>query len=396
MGGAERVLIAAIAQIQLHRPNWELSVIQCEDGPLQDAVRSLGIPAAVCQLPNQVSRLGDNKPGQASSRWQHQRQVLDIARAVGSMPSFLLRLRRQIGKFAPDVVYSNGLKTHLISAAIRQRRYRLGWHAHDFYTDRPLAAKMLSVAAKRADFAVAISASIQQDLHRLSPSLPVDMVYNGIDLQRFSPGSSCPERLDSLSGLPPPAGPVVRCGLIATYARWKGQDVFIRTLQRLPHVRGYIIGGPIYKTGGSQWTRSELGQLAVQCGVSDRVGFIDFQQNTAQVYRDLDIVVHASINPEPFGLTIVEAMACGRPTVVAAAGGAAELIKDGVDAIGHLPGDVDSLAAALRRLNGDAEFRKSLGHAARRTALNKYSSDRFGEELVAVLARQSALPDLRR
>jgi len=59
--------------------------------------------------------------------------------------------------------------------------------------------------------------------------------------------------------------------------------------------------------------------------IENRVGFVPFQDNPADVYRALDIVVHASTKPEPFGRTIVEAMACGKPVIAAQTGGAAEL-----------------------------------------------------------------------
>src|SRR4051812_6736193 len=63
-------------------------------------------------------------------------------------------------------------------------------------------------------------------------------------------------------------------------------------------------------------------------------GFVPFQARVEAVYRALDVVVHASTRPEPFGLTIAEAMACGRPLVAARAGGAAELFEDEVEALG--------------------------------------------------------------
>ena len=66
----------------------------------------------------------------------------------------------------------------------------------------------------------------------------------------------------------------------------------------------------------------------------DSVGFVPFVEDPVPVYRALDVVLHASTQPEPFGLTVVEAMACGRAVVVSAAGGAAELFTDGVDALG--------------------------------------------------------------
>jgi glycosyltransferase involved in cell wall biosynthesis len=76
--------------------------------------------------------------------------------------------------------------------------------------------------------------------------------------------------------------------------------------------------------------------------------------------------VHCSITPEPFGQVVLEGLAAGLPVVAAAAGGPAELITDGVDGLLTRPGDVDALAAALRRLDADPTLAASLAKAGRK------------------------------
>src|SRR5262249_52926653 len=156
------------------------------------------------------------------------------------------------------------------------------------------------------------------------------VVANAIDLNRFQPGPGAGAWLDRLAGLPSAAPGAVRVGLVATYARWKGHDVFLAAAHRLrqvawPPLRFYVIGGRIDRTAGSQWTPAELQARAGVLPAEGRLGFVPFQNDLAPFYRALDIVVHASTRPEPFGLTIAEAMACGRAVVVTRSGGAAEL-----------------------------------------------------------------------
>jgi len=87
--------------------------------------------------------------------------------------------------------------------------------------------------------------------------------------------------------------------------------------------RFYVIGGPVYLTHGSQVSRGELENHCQMLGLDGWVGLIGFQQDPAEIYPALDVVVHASTRPEPFGLTVVEAMACGRAVIATEAGGAA-------------------------------------------------------------------------
>src|SRR5581483_3453321 len=124
---------------------------------------------------------------------------------------------------------------------------------------------------------------------------PVRTVYNAINLARFSPGGPGMD-LDALSGFVEPASGTVRVGFLGTFARWKGQDVFLRALSKLNTsvpVRGYVIGGSIYETAGSQFSKKELREAAAACGVSDRVGFTGQIDDVPAALRSLDIVVHA-------------------------------------------------------------------------------------------------------
>src|SRR5262249_20460497 len=154
--------------------------------------------------------------------------------------------------------------------------------------------------------------------------------------------------LDALAGLSPAPHGTVRIGLLATFARWKGHEVFLRAIAALGRerpFRAYIIGDALYETAGSQYSRADLRGMVTAFGLSDRVGLTGFVPRQESALRALDIVVHASTAPEPFGLVIAEAMACARPVIVSRAGGAAELVTDRRDALTHAPGEVDELAA---------------------------------------------------
>jgi len=146
-----------------------------------------------------------------------------------------------------------------------------------------------------------------------------------------------------------------------------------------------VVGGPIYETLGSQVRASELIEQARSAGIEGQFGLVPFQDDIARVYRTLNVVVHASTQPEPFGRTIIEAMACARPVVVARAGGAAELFEDGITAFGFEPGSATRLAEAmLRVINPD--LRAQLGQAARHHAEVRFGRSRLASQLLQVYA----------
>ena len=115
-----------------------------------------------------------------------------------------------------------------------------------------------------------------------------------------------------------------------------------------------------------------------------------FQSRPEDAFRAIDVVVHASTRPEPFGAPIAEAMACGRAVVVAREGGAAELVRDRVDAIAVAPRDPSRLADAIAELASDPTLRARLGRAARDRAVARFARERLGPEMLEVYARAGA------
>jgi glycosyltransferase involved in cell wall biosynthesis len=394
VGGAERVLLAVLRGARDHLATADLRLVLLADGPLRGEAERLGARVEVVPLPARLAGAGDTQLRAAGKVCALARLGWSALLAAPAAAGFVRHLRRVLRQHDPDLIHSNGLKTHAAAALARPRGVPVLWHLHDFYSHRPVMARVLNRLRRGVVGGVAISEAVRRDAEAVLPGLPVTVVRNAVDTDHFSPADRDGADLDRLAGLPPAAPGTVRVGLVATYANWKGHDVFLDALARVPSVvRGYVVGGPIYATAGSQFTRDELERRAAANGLTGRVGFVPFRPDPADVYRMLDVAVHASTRPEPFGLTIAEAMSCGKPVVVAAAGGAAELFTDGVDGLGHAPGDAAGLAAAIARLAADPELRQRLGAAARRTAVERFGLARYGREIAAAL-RAAALARL--
>jgi glycosyltransferase involved in cell wall biosynthesis len=384
-GGAEVALLDLLAGLRALRPQWTLALVAASDGPLVERARAIGVTVRVLAFPARLARLGDWAVGR--SVWARLRLALRAAPAAVSAWLYLQRLRRVMQQEAPDVVHTNGLKMHVLGAWARPARARVLWHLHDYAGRRPLAARLLRRCADRCAAVVANSRSVADDAARVcGTGVAVHPIWNAVDLARFAPQGSTAD-LDRLAGLPPAGPATIRIGLVATFARWKGHRTFLEALSLLPptvDVRGYVIGGPVYETEGSQASLDELRDDAAARGLDGRVGFTGFITDPAAAMRALDIVVHASTEPEPFGLVIAEAMACGRAVVVSGAGGAAEIVTAGHDALTHAPGDARALATALDRLVNDAALRTRLGAAGRATAEQAFTRERLAREFAAV------------
>jgi glycosyltransferase involved in cell wall biosynthesis len=284
-----------------------------------------------------------------------------------------------VDAWAPDVVHANGIKMHVLAARLGVRT--VVWHLHDYVGRRRISSILLRRYTPRAVRIVAPSEDAALDAQRVLKR-PVQALPNGVDTARFAPDGPVAE-LDAAAGLRP-VSEVVRVGLVATYARWKGHETFLRAIamQRadLP-LRAYVVGGPLYGRAASELSRDELTAAARAAGAGDRVGFVDFQHDLAPVYRALDVVVHASTEPEPFGLVVAEGMACGRTVVASDLGGVKEIVTPEC-ALAHRAGDVGDLARAIAIAAADPTLRGRVGSCARQRVLEHFSIDRFRSRLL--------------
>jgi glycosyltransferase involved in cell wall biosynthesis len=393
IGGAEMVLLDVLAALPAARPGARPLVLLSDDGPLREAVEALGVACDVVPMPEGVARLGD-----AGSKGAARALALaarGLAAASGVL-AYRSRLARRLRDERPDLVHSNGMKMHLLAAWSAARGVPIVWHLHDYLGSRPAMARLLRLSARRGVGAVAVSDSVADDARAtLGDRVPVRAIHNGVDVDRFHPGPGPGDgpALDRAAGLAEAPAGAVRVGLVATFANWKGHELFLDAAARVPAdapARFYVVGGPIYRTAGSQVSMDDLKAQAARLGLGDRVGFTGHQPDPAAALRALDVVVHASTRPEPFGRVIVEGMACGRAVIAMAEGGAAELFIDGRDALGCPPRDPAALAAAMRRLIEDRDLRDRLGRAARASAESRFDRARLADAWASVYDRPSA------
>jgi glycosyltransferase involved in cell wall biosynthesis len=278
-----------------------------------------------------------------------------------AVAAYVARLAGRLRRIRPDLVHTNSLKAALYGGvAARLAGVPVVWHVRDRiapdYLGGPAAALVRALSRVLPDAVIANSATTLA-------TLPVSRRRPG--LWRVVPS---PVPAGPLERVARPGGPL-HVGMVGRLAPWKGQHVFLEAFARAfptgPE-RAAVIGGALF---GEEDYEASLGRDAARLGIAERVELRGHRLDMAGELAHLDVAVHASVAPEPFGQVVVEAMAAGLPVVAAAAGGPAEVVTDGVDGILVPPGDIEGLAGALRRLAGDADLRDRLGRAGRARAV---------------------------
>ncbi|MFL6280577.1 MAG: glycosyltransferase family 4 protein [Vicinamibacterales bacterium] len=387
LGGSEVALVGMITALERLRPEWQFHVVVPGNGPLRDRLHTTRATCSVVPMPAALARMGEWAAVQDG--WSVGSQLalgVRLCGAAAALPAYERRLKAAIAQFRPDVVHTNGLKAHILGARNRVPGGRLVWHLHEYISRRAVTRWLMRRYASGCSAIVANSASVAADVAAtIGPSPDVHVIANVVDLDVFSPTGARLD-LDRLAGLPPAPADVMRVGLVATYGRWKGHEVFldaIHEVSRARSIRGYIIGGPIYDTSNSQLTERDLRAMIAARGLGTGVGLTGFVE-PAPAMRALDIVVHASTEPEPFGLVIAEAMACGRAVITTGYGGAAELITGGRDALVAAAGESRAIADAIERLANDPALRSAIGTRARENARVRFTAETVGSQVARV------------
>ncbi|MEA5581249.1 glycosyltransferase family 4 protein [Nodularia harveyana UHCC-0300] len=380
IGGAERVLLTIFSAISNQKKDIDIHLIVGTDGQLVEQAKKLGVQVQILPFPESINQLGDSAFKDTNRILATLILLLKIITILPSIGKYIGNLQQLVRHINPDLIHSNGIKSHLLLALLRVKSIPIVWHIHDFYSSRPLIGNVLKWISPSAKLGIAISQTVAEDAKKTLPSLPIQLIYNTVDINYFCPSLSPIVN----SHLP------LQIGLVATFARWKGHDIFIlaaaHVLKTRPdlNLRFCIVGEPIYKTRGSQFSQQELKDKASSLDIADKINFEGFQQDIVKIYHKLDIIIHASTQPEPFGLVIVEAMACSKPVVVSQAGGASELFTHNYDAVGVPPSDAIALAAAILDLIDNPEKRQLISENARNTATKRFNSQNLAQQILTV------------
>jgi glycosyltransferase involved in cell wall biosynthesis len=340
-------------------------VVLAEDGDLVGALRDAGARVDVLAL----------EEGARSLR----RSELALGRrqlaAGGALGRYILALRALLRDVRPDLVHTVSLKAGVYgSTAARLGGVPVVWHLHDHLTAGYLPARavapMRALAGWWPSGLLVPSRSVLATVGRRRSGLLTDVLPFPVPL---------PEAAVE------PREEVAVVGMLGRITPWKGQDVFLEAFaQAFPagDVHARIIGNALF---GETDYEQELHAQAARLGIADRVEFTGFRTDVDAELRRLDVLVHASVLPDPLPGVVLEGMGMGLPVVAADAGGNPEHVVDGVNGLLHVPGDVADLARALRRAAGPLTDRAALGRAARESA-HRYAPETVVEQILEFYA----------
>lgn len=212
----------------------------------------------------------------------------------------------------------------------------------------------------------------------------ISTIHNAVDADHFDPD----RRLDGLPSIREqfgiPLGARI-AGIVARMNPWKGQFELIGAVSRLkdayPDLHVVILGADVPEMRAAYENKARDG------GIADRVHFGGFQADVRRFLLEIDLFVHPSYG-EPFGLSIVEAMAMRKPVIACNTGGVPEIITHGRDGWLVPERSEEAVAAAISALLDDGDLCRQLGGRARDTVRGRFSPR---QQCAAVTQRYASL-----
>ena len=368
IGGAELSLLDVLAGLQAR--GHTVCLCAPKGGPLLEAARDRLIPAREWTIPKMLRRVG------RYSGLMH--LLFSPLAAVGAIASLVCQVRA----VRPDVLYSNGVKSHLLTAVISPFvAHPVVWHVRDFVASRRISMILFTAARLMRVKVIANSRAVAEEWW--VRGIRATVVHNG-----FQPLACVPHERSCGSSL--------RFLAVGILAPWKGFERILQACAGLPESLNWnliVCGDEIYETDGHRGERTRLERIATNLGIANRVNFVGMVHDLGPFWREADVFIHASIRPEPFGRVVAEAMSAGIPTVAVDAGGIPEIVRDGIDGILYPMGDVEALRSAILKLADAPNKRYQMGVAGRKRIANEFSIDAKVAEIESVFSAASHLTD---
>jgi glycosyltransferase involved in cell wall biosynthesis len=325
--------------LRLDRSGFAVEAVSLTDGPAIDRMRRLDLPVTVLEEP-------------------------DDQKAVRSLAAHL-RERKA------DVLHAHMFRAELLGARAARMAGVPAVVATVHSSRIRSSSEISALAAENAFFdrLIAPSESIAHKLrHEGRGAVPITVVPNGVDLDRFGAHRSIAERTELRATIGIPADAFL-IGVVARLEPEKGHRYLLAAwpeiVRAIPNAWLLLVGdGSLGSVLRAQATSSPA-------PAGERVIFAGGQTDMAAWTRALDLAILPSIR-EAQGIALLEAMAAGVPVVASAVGGIPETIRDRVDGLLVPPANPDAQAAAVIRLSQDVGLRRDLALAGRRRVEDRF------------------------
>jgi glycosyltransferase involved in cell wall biosynthesis len=369
IGGAEISILTLCKHID--RSQFSMTVILPSRGSFSKQLEKFDIYSEEIRLPMELVQL---------RRGDILRSFSFILVYLFYIQFFLVRLCIYLKKNKFDLVVTNTIKAHLYgSMAAYLCRISLVWRFHDVLSPNdfsPVLIRIITFFGKCFPKKILAVSKITKE-YLVKNGLKkekIDVILNGIDSELFETKDVSKDirkelKIESKAKL---------VGCIGRIMPQKGQKSFLLAIPRvIPKCPGtfFLIIGDVF--AGREGYKKELLEIIKKNGLEEYVRFTGFRDDIGDVMKSLDVLVFPSVAPESFGLSVLEAMALGKPVIASNAGGVSEIIEDGITGMLFEPSHPEQIAERIVLLFSDQEMYNAVAQRAKEEVNKRFSLQKY-------------------
>lgn len=287
-------------------------------------------------------------------------------------------LMRVIDEIGPEIVHLNNSYAIATEMILACRIMGVKIIAHDRGAEYPCSTQA-KLFGGWLDAIISVSNHCRNNVVKQGiKARRIVRIYDGINNR--CKDSACDQSYDVRCEVgAAPGDPLV--GIVGNIMKWKGQEVVLRAIHEVKKVQPGIkclIVGKVAERYEKYYEK--LKKYVQDNKLDDNVIFLGYRRDVPEIIRQLDILLHASLEPEPFGLVVLEGMSQGKAVVATNAGGPAEIVLDHETGILVEPGNSDQMAEAIISLIANKDMACSMGEKGKKRLLETFTTEKMIEE----------------
>jgi L-malate glycosyltransferase len=358
LGGGERSLLELLAGL----PSSVSPSLACPGGALSAAAKERGV--TVWRVPGTEASL--------------KLRPLDTARGLANVLRTAYSVRTIARRTGAELVHANSIRAGLIaSLAARMGAPPVIVYVRDCLPAGASGQLVRRIISSGAALILANSRHTAANFALGAGEDSIRVVYPSVDTRLFDPERTSRREARTRLGLDPSA-PVL--GVVAQLTPWKAQDDAVRSLALVrdtwPDTQLLFVGGVKFHAAryDNEAYEAALHGLTSDLGVEEAVTFLGERTDIPEILRALDVVLVPSWE-EPFGRTVIEAMAMGTPVIATSVGGPAEIVSSGTDGLLLPPRDPAQWAECVCTLLAHPEVREEMGRQGRVRVISAFGRE---------------------
>jgi glycosyltransferase involved in cell wall biosynthesis len=305
------------------------------------------------------------------------RLSLQLVREFLKWIYFRRAFRELLHQEAPDLVYASSPHAAIaVEPVLACAHIPWVWQIPDLVKNRWLNRLALRPALRNSQAIMAISRATADSIVRLGadPS-KVHQVYCGVDVKSIDLAAQDAGRFRVEEGI---GADVPLVGMFGQVTHWKGWHILVEAIPqvmvRFPLARFVFVGRPM--TEADRRYQAALEARLVDLGLDRSVRWTGFREDVPTIMTACDVIVHASVQPEPLGVVIMEGLAARKPVICTSGGGTEEVVTHNETGLAVPPGNPGALAEAVNRLLSDPPLRLQIGKKGREVVEARFTHDR--------------------